>query len=137
MKSENSFSRHLFNDTVYMNFRVCFTINNIFSLCETYYAFIHVFCHSKINFHQRGLLKLIKTMLKSFLALFYLRYGLGIKMVITRQGLPSVQYSQMMKLKIKLQTMSVSVPFSRQFPLLEIIEQEGIIKTLILCDFTI
>ena len=40
--------------------------NDIFLFCETSNAFIHAFCRSKIHFHQRGPLKLIQTMLKSF-----------------------------------------------------------------------
>ena len=39
-----------------MEFRVCFTVpkyeNDMFSLCETSYAFIDAFCYSKIHFHQ-------------------------------------------------------------------------------------
>ena len=63
-KNVNWFCRRLFNDTVYMEFRVCFTIakyeNDIFSLCESSNEFIDAFCHSKIHFHQTGGLKLNK-----------------------------------------------------------------------------
>ena len=65
----NWFGRRLFNDTVYMKFRVCFTAakydDNMFPLSETSNAFIDAFCYSKIHFHQSGPFKLIKTMLKS------------------------------------------------------------------------
>ena len=64
------FWKHLFNATVYMEFRVCFTIakyeNDLLSLCETIDVFIDAFCYSKIHFHHLGPFKLIKTMLKSF-----------------------------------------------------------------------
>ena len=53
-----------------MKFRVCLTIvkykNDIFLLCQTSKAFIHAFCHLKIHLQQRGPLKLIKMILKSF-----------------------------------------------------------------------
>ena len=65
----NGFWRHLFNDTVYMEFPVCFSTAKYendtfvisFSLCETSNAFIDAFCYSRIHFHQSGPLKLIKT----------------------------------------------------------------------------
>ena len=66
----NRFMWRLFNDTIYVKFRVCFTIDNyengIISLCDTSIAFIHALCHSKMHLHQRGPLELIKTMLKSY-----------------------------------------------------------------------
>ena len=44
------------NDTLYMEFRVCFTIakyeNAICSLCETSDVFIHAFCSSLIHFYH-------------------------------------------------------------------------------------
>ena len=43
----------------------CKLQNDIVLLCETSNAFIHALCLVKMIFHQRGLLKLIKTMLKS------------------------------------------------------------------------
>ena len=53
-KTVKVFWRRLFNDTVYMEFRVCFTIakyeNGIFSLCETSNAFIDAFRYSKSIF---------------------------------------------------------------------------------------
>ena len=65
----NGFLRRIFNDTVYMEFRVCFITakyeNNMFSLCETSNALIEAFCYSKIHFNQSGPFKLIKTMLKN------------------------------------------------------------------------
>ena len=66
---ENEFLKRLFNTTVYMELRVCFTIakygNGMLSLCETSNVFIDAFCYSKIYFHQLGPFKLIKIMLKS------------------------------------------------------------------------
>ena len=59
----------VFNSTVYMEFRVWFTIakyeNDMVSLCETINVFIDSFCYYKIHFHQLGPFKLIKTMLNS------------------------------------------------------------------------
>ena len=50
----NGFFRHFFNDTVYMEFRVCFTTakyeNNVFSLCKTKNAFIDAFAIPKSIF---------------------------------------------------------------------------------------
>ena len=61
--------KRLFNATVYMEFRVCFTIaeyeNDMLSLYETFNVFIDNFCYSKINFHRFGPFKLINIMLKS------------------------------------------------------------------------
>ena len=52
-----------------MEFRLCFAMamyeNDMFLLCETSNAFIGAFRYSKIHFHESGLFKLIKTMLKS------------------------------------------------------------------------
>ena len=52
-----------------MEFYVCFTFakygNDMLPLCETTNVFIDVFCNSKINLHQLGPFKLIKTILKS------------------------------------------------------------------------
>ena len=52
-----------------MEFRVCFAMakyeNDLFLLCETSNAFVDDFCYSKIHFHPSGMLKSIKTMLKS------------------------------------------------------------------------
>ena len=68
-RTVNGFWRRLFNDTVYMEFRVCFTIakheNGMFSLCGTSNALIDALCYSNIHFHQIGPFKLIKTMWKS------------------------------------------------------------------------
>ena len=68
-RTVNGLLRRLFNDTVYMEFRVCFTVakyeNNIFSLCETSNAFIDAFYYSKIHFHQSRTFELIKKMVKS------------------------------------------------------------------------
>ena len=90
----------------------------MFSLCERSNAFIvNAFCLSKIHFNKSGPLKLIKTMLKSFGVLL---------------GLSSIwNYIQ--------RVICVLVPLYllRPFPLLELIHQESIIKTLILCNVTI
>ena len=52
-----------------MELQVCFTFakyeNDMLLLCETTNVFIDAFCNSKIHFHQLGLFKLIKTILKS------------------------------------------------------------------------
>ena len=58
------------------------------------------FCYSKINFHQLGPFKLIKTMLKSLnVCKVYLQCGIIIQRVVTIHGVPSVQLSRMMNLK--------------------------------------
>ena len=64
--------------------------------------FIDSFCYSKTHCHQLGSFKLIKTMLKSFNNCeVCLQCGIVIQRVVTKHGLPSVQLSQMMNLKIK------------------------------------
>ena len=61
-----------------------------------------LFCYSKIHFYQVGSIKLIKTMLKSLnVCKVYLQCGIVIQRVVTKHGLPSVQLSQMMNLKIE------------------------------------
>ena len=69
----------LFNGTVYVEFRVCFTMtmyeNDMFLLCETSNAFIGAFCYSKIHFHPSGPFKSIKTMLKPLHVLLAGRYS--------------------------------------------------------------
>ena len=61
-----------------------------------------LFCYSKTHFHQLGAIKLIKTMLKSFnVCKVYLQCGIVIQRVVTKHGLPSVQLSRMMNLKIE------------------------------------
>ena len=61
-----------------------------------------LFCHSKTHFHQLGSFKLIKIMLKSLnVCKVYLQCGIVIQRVLTKHGLPSVQLSRMMNLKIK------------------------------------
>ena len=69
----------------------------------------------------------------------YLQCGIIIQRVVTIHGLPSVQLSRMMNLKIEFARISVWVQFDllRWFQLLELIQQESIIKTRISCDFTI
>ena len=61
-----------------------------------------LFCYFKTHFHQLGSCKLIKTMLKSLnVCKVYLQCGIVYQRVVTKHGLPSVQLSQMMNLKIK------------------------------------
>ena len=80
--------KRLFNATVHMELRVCFTIAkyeiDMVPLCETIDVFIDAFCYPKIHFHQLGPFKLIKTMLKSLQV--YLQYGIFIQRVIARGG---------------------------------------------------
>ena len=88
-----------------MKSRVCFTLanyeNDMLSLCETTDEFIDAFLLFQIHFHQLGSFKLIKTMLKSLnVCKVYLQCGIVIKRVVTKHGLPSVQLSRMMNLKI-------------------------------------
>ena len=72
------------------------------SLCETTYALLMLFRHFKIPFHQSGSFKLIKTMLKSLnVCKVYLQCGIVIPRQATKHGLPSVQLSRMMNLKIE------------------------------------
>ena len=82
----NEFLRCLFNATVYMESRVCFTIakydNNVLSLSETINVFIDVFCYSKIHFHWLEPFKLIKKMLKSLHVLL----GLSLSMELLSKG---------------------------------------------------
>ena len=69
-----------------------------------------LFCCSKIHFHQLESFKLIKTMLKSLnICKVYLQCGIVIQSVVTKHGLPSVQLSRMMNLKIEFAMMSVWV----------------------------
>ena len=91
-----------------MEFQVCFTFakykNDMLLLCETTNVFNDAFCHSKIHFHQLGPFKLIKTMLKSLMfckVYMYLQCGIIIQMVVTIYGVPSVQLSRMVNLKIE------------------------------------
>ena len=90
------FLKRLFNATVYMEVRVCFTIakheNDMLPLFETINMFIDAFCYSKIHCYQLGPFKLIKTMLKSShvllgLAPVWNRH----QRVVPRKWLPSVQ----------------------------------------------
>ena len=61
-----------------------------------------LFCYSKIHFYQLGSFKLIKTLLKSLnVCKVYLQCGIVIKRVVTKHGLPRVQLSRMMNLKIE------------------------------------
>ena len=61
-----------------------------------------LFCYSKIHFQQLGSFKLIKTMLKSLnICTVYLQRGIVIQRVVTKHGLPSVQLSRMLNLKIE------------------------------------
>ena len=61
-----------------------------------------LYCYSKILFHQLGSIELIKTMLKFLnVCKVYLKCGTVIQRVVTKHGLPSVQLSRMMNLKIE------------------------------------
>ena len=90
-----------------MIFRVCFTLanyeNDMLLLCETTNVLIlMLFCYSETHFHQLGSFKLIKTMLKSLnVCKVYLQCGFVIQRVVTKHGLPSVQLSRKMNLKIE------------------------------------
>ena len=89
-----------------MKFRVCFTLakykNDMLLLCETTNVFIDPFCYFRIHFQQLGSFKLIKTMLKSLnVCKVYLQCGIVIQRVVTKHGLPSVQLSRMLNLKIE------------------------------------
>ena len=97
------------------------------------------FCNSKIHFHQLGPFKSIKTMLKSLnVCKVYLQCGIIIQRVVTIHGVHSNQLSRMMNLKIEFARSDwVQFGLPRLFQLLELIQQESIIKTLISCDFTI
>ena len=71
-----------------------------------------IFCYSKTHFHQLGSFKVIKTMWKSLnVCKVYLQCGIVIQRVVTKHGLPSVQLSQMMNLKIEFARISVWVQF--------------------------
>ena len=72
------------------------------SLGETTKVFFYAFCYPKTHFHQLGSFKLIKTMLKSLNdCKVYLQCGIVIHRVVTKHGLPSVQLSRMMNLKLE------------------------------------
>ena len=59
-------------------------------------------CYSKTHFHELGSFKLIKTLLKSLnICKVYVQCGIVTQRVVTKHGLPSVQLSRMMNLKIK------------------------------------
>ena len=74
----------------------------MFSYLETTMSLLMLFYYSKIHNHQLGSFKLIKTMLKSLnVCKVYLQCGIVIQRVVTKHGLPSVQISQMMNLKIE------------------------------------
>ena len=65
--------------------------------------FIDFFCYSKLNFHQFGSFKLIKTILKSLnVCKVHLQCRIVIQRVVTTHGLRSIQLlSQMMNLKLE------------------------------------
>ena len=111
------------------------------SLCETIKVFIDAFfCYSKTHFHQLGLFKLIKTMLESFnVCKVYLQCGIVIQRVVTKHGLPSVQLSRMIHLKKEFEKNKClgTIWSTEIIQLLELIQQESTIKSLISCDFTI
>ena len=89
-----------------MKFRVCLTLanyeNDMLSLCVATNLLIDVFCYFKAHFHQLGSFKLIKTMFKTLnVCKVYLQCGIVIHRVVTKHGLPSVQLSRKMNLKIE------------------------------------
>ena len=89
-----------------MEFQVCFTLakyeHDMLSLCEATSVFIGAFCNSKIHFHQLGPFELIKPILKSLnVCKVYLQCGIIIQWVVTIHGLPSVQLSPRINLKIE------------------------------------
>ena len=60
------------------------------------------FCYSQTHFLQLGSFKLIKTMLNSLnVCKVYLQSGIVIQRVVTKHGLPSVQLSRILNLKIE------------------------------------
>ena len=64
-----------------------------------------LFCYSKTHFHQLGSFKSIKTVLKSLnVCKVYLQCGIVIQRAVTKHGLPNVQLSRMMNLKITFET---------------------------------
>ena len=72
------------------------------------------FCYSKTHFHQLGSFKLIKTRLNSLnVCKVYLQCGIVIQRVVTKHGLPSVQLSRMVNLKMNFQRISVWVQFGQ------------------------
>ena len=61
-----------------------------------------LFVISQSIFHQLGSYKLIKTMLKSLkVCKVYLQCAIVIQRVVTNHGLPSVQLSRLMNLKME------------------------------------
>ena len=60
-----------------------------------------LFCNSKIHFHQLGPFRLMKTILEfSNVCKVYLQCGITIQRVVTIYGVPSVQISRLVNLKI-------------------------------------
>ena len=61
-----------------------------------------LFCYSKTHFHQLGSFKLIKNNVEIFKwCKVSLQSGIGVQRVVTKHGLPSVQLSRMINLKIE------------------------------------
>ena len=92
-----------------MKFRVCFTLakykNDVLSLCETTYVLLMLICYFKIPFHQLWSFTLIITMLKPLnVCKVYLQCGIVILRQGTKHGLPRIQLSRMMNLKIEFAT---------------------------------
>ena len=69
----------------------------------------------------------------------YLKSGIVIQREVTKHGLPIVQLSRMMNLKIEFAENKClgTIWYTELNPMLELIKQGSIIKTLISCDFTI
>ena len=65
-------------------------------------SLLMLLCYSKTHFHQLGPFEFLKTMLKSLnVCKVYLQCRIVIQRVVTKHGLPSIQLSRMMNLKIE------------------------------------
>ena len=69
----------------------------------------------------------------------YLQCGITIQRVVTIHGVNSIQISRMMNLKIEFARNKClgTIWSAEKIPLLELIQQDSVIKTLISGDFTI
>ena len=89
--------------------------------------FIDAFLFSRILFYQLGSFK----MLKSFnVCKVYLQCVIVIQRLVTKHGLPSVQLSRMMNLKIEFAKNKClgTIRSTEMNPIVELIQQESIIK---------
>ena len=95
--------------------------------------FIDAFLLFQNPFYQLGSFELIKTKLKSFnVCKVYLQCVIVIQRVVTKHGLPSVQLSRMMNLKIEFaKNKCLGTIWSTEMnPIVELIQQESILKRL-------